>query len=183
MKLDPTEISLFVNALQLSVKTKINSIKLDKNNGIILNFSEQPKEDTNLNRFLRFFKGTWDVNGESFAIENMGQYDISKLTLFLHITRLSEDNVRNLVERDPSISEMAKKMGFKVRSHEIILSPKQAAQVIFERVEKNGLTIRQLAEQAGLTQVAISNFKAGKDIRLTNLLKIAGVLGLKIKIF
>lgn len=44
------------------------------------------------------------------------------------------------------------------------------------------MTIRELAEKTGLSMVAISNFRSGKDIRLSNFIKIAEALGLRLKL-
>lgn len=44
------------------------------------------------------------------------------------------------------------------------------------------MTIRMLAEATGLTQVAISNFKAGGDIRVSNLIRIARALRMRLMV-
>ncbi len=45
------------------------------------------------------------------------------------------------------------------------------------------MTLRELSQKTGLTQVALSNFKSGKsDMRLSSFLKILSALGLKLEI-
>lgn len=52
--------------------------------------------------------------------------------------------------------------------------------LIFNIVRDKKMTLRQVSDKTGLTQAAISNFKAGSDIRLSNLIKIANALDLKV---
>ena len=50
-------------------------------------------------------------------------------------------------------------------------------------VGRRKMTLRELSQKTGLTQVALSNFKSGKsDMRLSSFLKILSALGLKLEI-
>lgn len=179
----PTEQELkeFVNALQLSIKTKITAIKSsDANEDVILVFDSQAKtSDNSLHIFLRCFEGDWVKDKKSFIIHNSSKLSWPKLTLFLLLTRLNEDNIVKLAELDASAKEIAEKIGLK--SHDAnIDSIKKCSQIAFSKMASSKITIRELAGRTGITQVTISNFRAGRDVRLSNVIKIFAALGIKL---
>lgn len=59
---------------------------------------------------------------------------------------------------------------------------KSSVRAIFQRIEQQHMTLREVAEKSGLSQVSISNFKAGRDIKLSSLLKILKVVGIKLRL-
>lgn len=179
----PTEQELkeFINALQLSIKTKINDIRIVDEEGEMVFDSRPSRSDTNLHNFLQLFDGEWKENAKCFVFYGASKFNWPKLTLFLLLTRMDEGNISKLIELDESAREIAEKIGLKL-SHANIESVKKCSQVIFQKMENQNMTIRELAEKTGLTQVSISNFKAGNDIRLSNFIKIVGAVGMNLKI-
>ncbi|PIR17477.1 MAG: hypothetical protein COV46_04085 [Deltaproteobacteria bacterium CG11_big_fil_rev_8_21_14_0_20_49_13] len=178
--LDPQQLQTFVSALQLSIRTKIKFISEDKN-CLKIHFDSPPSSlDENFRKFSIMLNGDWLDNGTCYAIHSAQTIDWSKITLFLLLTRLDEKNIIRLVQIDKSFRDIAtEKLGL---SGPNIENAKDCAKIIFQEMEKQEMTNRALAESTGLTQVTISNFKAGKDIKLSNLIKIINVLGLDMKI-
>lgn len=172
-------LEAFINALQLSIKTRINSVT-EEGGFVTIVFAKRPSNDPRLDMFLKVFDGRWLDDGSSFMIRSAEKVDWQALKIFLQITRLNKDNILKWTEANETAMEIAAVMGVK-QAQVGLRSPLQAAQVIFGRAKEKGMTLRELAEKTGLTQVAISNFKTGGDIKLSNLIKIASALGLKMK--
>jgi DNA-binding Xre family transcriptional regulator len=180
MKPSEQELSEFINALQLSIETKVINVKR-RNDDIVIFFERPSDEDVNLYRFLQFFDSRWNDDRTEFVIYKNDKLNWPKLTLFLLLTRMNEENILKMVELDPSVLEIAEKIGVKL-SDCSIESVAKASQILFKKMEEKGITIREIAEKTGLTQVTISNFKSGKDIKFSNLLNISRVLGMSVKI-
>lgn len=170
----------FISALQLSIKTKIKFIDED-NNDLKIHFDKPPPaDDKNFNRFTELLKGDWIDDDKCYVIHSANKIDWQKMTLFLLLTRLDEKNIIKLVQIDKSFRDIAiEKLGISSANVENI---KHCSEIIFKKMKEKGITYRQLAESTGLTQVTISNFKSGKDIKLSNLIKIIQVLELDLKI-
>lgn len=115
-----------------------------------------------------------------YHIPDKSQVLNSHLISFLQLTRLDEKNMRSLAELDPKYQIFIDRLGLDPSNQ--IKTLKQASQTVFTAVEKQALTLRQLADMTGLTQATLNNFKAGKDVRLSNFLNILKALNLKIKI-
>ncbi len=178
----PDQIHEFINALQLSIKTEIDSIGFpDSDNIIELTFSEAPKQDKNLDLFLKILSGQWNEQKTSYTINDSKKIDWGKLTYFLFITRLNIENIQKLTELDSSFKDIADKLGIKKIATQVS-SAEDAARIIFAKVKDKKMTMRELSERSGLTQAGLSKFKSGGDIRLSSLLKITRVLGLRIKL-
>lgn len=178
----PTEQELkeFGNALQLSIQSKINGITI-KGDDVVIDFAfPPPADDVNLYIFFQLF-GHLSENKKNYIISTTDKINWPKITLFLLLTRMDEDNIRKLAELDEFAKELAQKMGLG-SSDTTIDSVKNCSQIIFKKMEEKNMTIREMAERTGLTTVSISNFKNGKDIRLSNLIKIIKVLGVYLKI-
>ncbi len=173
-------LDAFINALQLSIKTKINSVT-EEGDSVTIVFAKSPSNDPKLDMFLKVFDGRWLDDGSSFVIQGAEKVDWQALKIFLQITRMSKDNILKWAEANETAMEIAAMMGVK-QAQVGLRSPLQAAQVIFNKAKEKGMTLRELAEKTGLTQVTISNFKTGGDIKFSNLIKIASALGLKIRI-
>lgn len=180
MKPTEQELEEFANALQLSIKTKISGVDLENGSLNIKFESAILPDDTNFFRFLKIFEGEWKPGQKNYAIRNADKFNWPQITLFLLLTRMNEENILKLAEIDPSMGEISKKLGLKT-SGTNIGSVKKCSELVFEKLEDKKMTIRELAERTGLTNVTISNFKAGGDIRLSNLLKIIGAVGLKLR--
>lgn len=171
----------FANALQLSIKTKVSGVNLDDSDLIIEFESKALPDDTNFFHFLNIFGEGWVPGQKNYTIRNSNNFNWPKIILFLLLTRMNKENILGLVEIDPSMEEVTKQLGLKIYGTGLD-SVKKCSQFVFEKLEDKKMTIRELAEKAGLTQVSISNFKAGGDIKLSNLLKIIKATGLKLRI-
>ena len=179
----PTEQELkeFANALQLSIKTKIINVLTEKNS-VIIKLDTQPQpDDLHFHNLTRLFQGSWRNEQKEYIIHNADKVDWPKITLFLLLTRMNEDNILKLVKIDPTVEEIGRQLGYKCSGANVD-SVKACSRRIFKIMEKKKMTIRELSEKTGLSQVSISNFKAGKDVRLSNLLKIISALGIRLKI-
>jgi transcriptional regulator with XRE-family HTH domain len=94
---------------------------------------------------------------------------------------MEEDNILKLADADEFAADIAVRLGLKAR--DLSLSNlSEVASIVSSAMEKRKMTIRELAEASGLTQVSIGNFKSGKDMRLSSLLKILKALGLSLRI-
>ncbi len=184
------EILQFINALQLCIKSPILAFLTSRFGSdapeLIIAFEERPKNDEQWEYFLKLcpaYEWRKTDNFDRFVIINYPVLVTPVLINFLMITRLNKENILKIGDDDPRYREfVAKIFGFDSTRITSIPSLQEGIAIIFSRVEEMNLTIRQLAEKTGLSMVAISNFKAGKDIRLSNFLKIAQALGLKLKL-
>lgn len=177
----PTEQELaeFANALQLSINTKVVSVACD-GNMIKISFSQGPSpDDENLLSFIGIFEGEWSTDNTVFIIKNAEKINWPRITLFLLLTRMNSKNIAKLTCLDKTSREIAAKLGFG-SARRSIDSTDTCSKLIFEQLEKKKMTIRELADATGLTQMTINNFKAGRDIRVSNLIKIANALGMEI---
>ncbi len=176
----------FVNALQLSISSKIDRwswmVGLPTASHVIFYFNNINPDDENLYFFQKLIPGTWDNAHKIYTIIDVEPIN-SLTTQFLLLTRLNKKNILKLAELDEKYKILAQKIyGTSVELSDTVGSIENASKIIFDEVQRQKLTIRQLAEKTGLSAVAISNFKAGKDIRLSTLIKICQILGLKISI-
>lgn len=178
-----SELDTFVNALQLCFQSPIKSINV-ADGQTILCFSGTVTEEKPLSAFEKLVNGQWFVNRakkkESYLIHDNAQLTDPTLINFLYLTRLNEANMIALAQINPLYNPLIEKIG--LQTSKILSRVEDISTTIFAKVEEQKKTLRQIAESTGLTQVSISNFKAGKDIRLSSLLKMAKALQLKIKI-
>lgn len=175
------DIKLFANALQLSINSSLSSVEMKNDGLVVIKFDNRTDGDHSLELLLKFFSGEWDKSGRSFAVKNAEAIDWRKLTLFLQITRMQEDSIMTLAMIDASAYKIAKELGFDLKTGDTD-NVQSIVQAVFERVKKKGFTLRQLADMSGLTQASLSNFKAGKDIKLSNLMRILKALDMKLRL-
>lgn len=175
------QLDELANALQLSIETKISRISQD-GDSLKIEFDAEPRrEDRKLFSFLGLVEGDWDGGSRAFIVRNAGSLKLPKIILFLLLTRMDEENIHKIAELDESAREIAEKLGVR-SSGSMIDSVEKCSKAIFERMQKRKMTIKELAEATGLTQVTISNFKSGRDVKLSNLLKIARALGMNFRL-
>ena len=178
------EYGLLINAMQLSLATPIAGF-LAADTGILrIKFKSTPRQDKGFGYLQRLLKGEWAGGDLSFAIKIPGDLFLRQLTNFLMLSRLQEKNMRTLARLDPQYQPFVQKIfGGSIRASEaVVYDPKQAADIIFEQVKKQKMTIRELSQKSGLTQVTLSNFKVGRDIRFSTLLRILKTLKLSLMI-
>ncbi|HBF13058.1 MAG TPA: hypothetical protein DDW49_06690 [Deltaproteobacteria bacterium] len=175
----------FLNALQLSIDTPIANIKtrpsLLGNKKYTITFEKNPRQDIRWIFFEKLIPGSFENNTYSFNFTD-GE-TLEDLTDFLMLTRLQEPLIKKIVELDNRFKPYGQKLGLNLTFDKSnITDIRLASEIIFSEMAKKNKTIRELAHLTQLSMVSISNFKAGKDIRLSNFLKIAKALGLIIKI-
>lgn len=188
--MDSEHLNQFVNALQLCITSKVVRIRdcSPPDNNIILDFrfKDDRNNDIGLKYFEKLVPGNWfpgvSRNEQAYVIRKETSIVDPTITDFLYLTRLKEDNIRTLAELNPKYTLLAKKLGIEPLITNKIHTLKEASAFIFSIVEKKDLTLRQIAEASGLTQVSLSNFKAGKDILLSNFIKIVQAAGIEIKL-
>lgn len=181
------EMNEFINALQLSINSQISSwfIRQDQ---IEIHFLNREPNDVNLESFQKLVPGIWKpsgkTGGEIFYIIANTEFVSSLSTQFLLLTRLNKENVLTLAELDKKYKPFADKIygPSDKKIPALIDNTEDVSRIIFDEVQRQKLTLRQLAEKTTLSPVSLSNFKAGKDIRLSNLIKICQTLKLKISI-
>jgi DNA-binding Xre family transcriptional regulator len=186
-----TSIPEFVNALQLSIESSINSAAAIGTESIIINFDVVCSPDTRLDLFTKFFPGTWNKKHESYEVNFIAMgLDLSLVTNFLLLTRLNPENIKRILPtgyfdkillRQPKEKEA---LSGKINSDFLMKEVKNNKNIkafFFELVEEKKMTLREISENSGITQATIHNFKTGVDIRLSTFLKLCQ--SLKIKIF
>ncbi|MBU0506740.1 MAG: helix-turn-helix transcriptional regulator [bacterium] len=177
---DSQKIDQFINALQLSINSSINSITdNDADNHYSINITKQ-KNDTQLQYFTKIIKGHW-TNQSTYLIQDTDTAFSQDFINFLLVTRLNKDNMIKIADIDSIYTLFVDKLGFfQINENNIIISnSEQLRNIIFETIKKNNFTLREISEKIGITQTALSNYKAGSDIRISSLLKILKVLDLK----
>jgi len=175
------ELNEFVNALQLSIDTKVVGFKQAPDASVIIKLAEGASKDRNLKRFASMVGGFFQQSGRVLRIPNASTIEWQKLTSFLYVTRLTESNLKKISGIKSRYDFFVEKNAA-VQSSFAIDSIRNAADRVFALVEERKMTMRTLAEKSGLTQTSLSKFKAGGDIRLSSLIKIANGLGVRLKI-
>lgn len=173
----------FINALQLCLSQPIKKYGVIlPSSRMIIDFEEKPEEER-WNYFQTLSQGEW-ISHKKFSLTLPQEDALARLTKFLLLTRLKKENIIQLSKMDTDMGyygyqlfpSSSKKQGTEMET----LS--QANQIIFSHVEQQKMTLQTLAHRTGLSMVSISKFKSGKDIRLSNFVKIAKALGLKVKL-
>lgn len=178
-------IDEFVNAMQLCIQSVISSVVWDSSkNTIAIGFSPVEKKDEKLVKIKRLLPLEDEYEfGFKIKLDYFKSDTYKKLTTFLLLTRMEEKNIQKLAEIDSSYAPFLSKLGLKEEVIFNINNLKDASAFVFKLVENRKLTLRELSQKTGLTQVALSNFKLGKsDMRLSSFLKITSALGLKLKL-
>lgn len=172
------ELAEFLNALQLSIKTKLAGIRKE-GEGVVITLEKFSPDDVKLLNFLKLFEKSWNDDRTEVRIGRVRELSWPKITLFLLLTRMDEENILKLAELDPSTAEISRRLGMEPVKQGIE-SLADITRVLFKKMEEKKMTMRVLAEKTNLTQVSISRFKSGKDFKVSNLLNIAKALGAKL---
>lgn len=183
INIDLEDLDKFHSALQLSIESEIKIILFNPE-GYSLSFAKKPTHDERWFYFERLSTGYWKkVDHKEWRYQFPSEtFDIQKLTQFLLLTRLSKENILKIASLDPRFKEYSYKIFKEDSANQTFDNMEEIISFIFSIIEKKKLTIRELSEKTGLSMVSISNFKTGKDIRLSNFLKILKGLELKFSI-
>lgn len=175
----------FLNALQLSIQSKVGSIVREdtETKRLLIIFEERIAGDSQLAYFQRIVGGEFAEDADKTLIVDDAHVDHWPLLLnFLMLTRLNPENMRQLAADDPAYRPFILMDDVETSRETALLSSADAGRAIFQTIAAQGLTLREVSRRTGLTQTMLSKFKAGNDIRLSSLLKIARSLGLKVTI-
>ena len=175
-------INALLNALQLSIDSPVDSITdADEDFPRFYLNVEPRKNDERFKYFTTLIKGEWK-NQSTYAIHDSPLAFSQEFISFLLVTRLKKENMRSLAETDKAYQTFVEKLKLTTTSTKnlVITTDDQARTLIFTIIKNKKITLRHLAQKTGITQTALSNYKAGSDIRLSNMLKIAEAIGLKI---
>lgn len=171
----------FINALQLSINDTIGSYWVSEKNCLIT-FAKNPEKIRNsqLGIFLKLVPGEW-ISSKSYSVPSPETYLTEDLKSFLLLTRFQEPLMKKLAETDARYRVFVEKIfGVSHASTWDIASVKECMNIIFEQIQKQKLTLREISERCGLTQVSLSRLKQGQDIRLSNLIRITDAIGMKL---
>ncbi len=179
------QLNAFVNALQVCIIHEMHYRYIPLKDTILMSFTSTEINDDNLGKFKRLVPGEIRKLGKyshQYWIKNLQQLNLGLLTHFLLLTRLQDNQIIALVKQDMRFRPYAKILGLLPTETDAmpVVSLTQARDLIFQTIEKKSVSLATLAQQTGLSQVSLNNFKAGRDIRLSNLLKIAKALGIKV---
>lgn len=182
-----TNLDYFLNALQLSLNTKIHDVYLEKSNELHFEFNNDPSSDRSFQYFKKLMDAMWNTKKETVIIKNWDQKFSHSLINFLMLSRLKKENMQALAQLDPQYKVFVEKILGKSKTTNqsqatLVKNIKEASQMAFSQVEKYNMTLRELSQRSGLTQTALGKFKSGKDVRLSSLLKILKALNLKLQI-
>lgn len=178
-------VDIWMNALQLCFKTPISGYSLEPEDVLLINFESVPQKDRGFEYFLKLFgkDADWDKSTLVLKVKNFSKMSGPAYN-FLMLSRLRDENMKALAKLDTQYRPFVQTIlgEYAEAVEEKVETLRQASQIAFSRVEEQKMTLRELAHRSGLTQVALSNFKSGKDIRLSNFLKILKALKLHLTI-
>lgn len=184
--LSAQEAQELVNAIQLCIKSRIADTQSTSAVILALTFDAIRPDDTGLTLVQRLLPGTWELGGKSYAITSI-PFPVPLMTQFLLLSRLNIKNMMKLAELDeryrPLLDMFDEQLGSDALMRgtlQSVTSIPQAAQCLFAAMKQQQMTIRAVADAAGVTQVTVSKFKAGGDVMLSTFLKIAKAVGLQI---
>lgn len=177
----------FVNALQISINSEIIDVRHKPDQSLSIAFKRVPvtqiTRDESLKRFVEMTGCVWEDDA-ALVMPKMDESHLALLKDFLILTRLKLENIKALSQMDARFSRFARNIPGLAEGGEgtACANIGQISQAIFNEMKQKSVTIRELAEKTGLSMVSLSNFKSGKDIRLSNFLKIAKALGVKLRL-
>lgn len=190
---DITDIEMhgLINALQLCIQSPLTHYifsKLGKEgNTLRIGFSQKIHKDSGLKKLEQLMPGKWEYlkadNQWDYVIEAPEILNISALTNFLLLTRLQDEQIIALASQDARFRSFAETLGLVSKEMGVPISTlSDMRDIIFKTIDQKKLSLKTVAELTGLSQVSLSNFKAGKDIRFSTLLKLTKALGIKVSL-
>lgn len=178
-------VDALINAMQLCIKSPISGATWDSSkNRVEIGFDSIAADDNNLKKIKKLLPLEEEYEcGFKIKPEYFKSDQCQMLTTFLLLTRLDDRNARAMGALDSNYASFLNLMGQVGEMGSVITNSKEAAAIVFKVVEKRQLTLRELSQKTGLTQVTLSNFKSGKsDLRLATFLRIISALGMKLKL-
>jgi DNA-binding Xre family transcriptional regulator len=178
------QIDKFINALQLSIMSRIGNYEF--NNDTLTIHVEKFKNDTKLKLWQKLISSqlNW-ISSDKMTIINLDSEQINALTNFLLLTRLESHLLKFLADsKQQDVISILKKLPWanEQRKNVEVKDLISAANYIFAKLKEKNMTLRELSELSGMTQASLHRFKNHQDIKLSTLIKMAKALGLVIKL-
>lgn len=174
-------MSEFLSALALSFDVPLDSMSLVDDQWEIV-FDQDPSKDERFRLFDRLVGGKLDTLTKVYRFSSDRFFDEEEWTDFLFVTRLQEDNIKAISGGDRFKKILDRWKNNSPKDAVFFSSLDEARELIFTEVAKKEMTLRELSEKTGLSQVALSQFKAGGEVKASNLFKILGALGLGVSL-
>src|SRR3990167_1069798 len=105
----PEEITQFINALQLSIKSQVSRYTIPSNDQMMIHFDSVEEDDQGLLFFQQLFPGQWNKQRDSYLIQDTHLVDWQLVTHFLMLSRLQKANMQKLAELDNRFYSLLKK--------------------------------------------------------------------------
>ena len=176
------QIDAFISALQLCIKGGIWVFHGSDSKKPAITFLDSKPSDEAVVFFTKIIGGKW-LSEKQYEILDADLAFSQEFRYFLLLTRLVKENMLKAAEIDSTYEKYVQKLSLKRTSAGVSLNNlEQAKNVIFDHIKENQITFKALANKAGLTAMALSNFRSGADMRLSSFLKITQALGLKVVI-
>lgn len=133
--------------------------------------------DTRLHQFAKFVGGKWRPPA------GLRVTDFSFLTRdfvsLLDLTHLAPEKMQILASCDARFQKWLANEHVTAATQQAVSTVEQTKNRIFQEIKKQKLTLREVAERSGMTQMALHNYKKGTNIRLNNFLSLLEVLNVK----
>lgn len=170
----------FLNALQLSTDCKIKSGR-SENKQIHVSFDQDARDDRHCQFFQNITHGEWSNDGKTLKFSITDDHTLKMFWTLLMMTRLEDENMRGLAKIDRDFAWLNNVLDSKQNpAATVIHDIKRASEFVFSEIQNKKMTLRELSELTGLTQVTLSRFKQGQDVRLSSFLQMTRALGIEI---
>lgn len=179
------EINAFFNALQLS----INETFLRSHREDTIFFGKIKPKDPRIKLIEKLLPGQWDskpilmadILGDAYHIHDFNNLDLTLLTDFLILTRLNKENIIALIKKDSRFQPFAEKLSLELKNKTSeLIAPQDFGVFLTKSLQEKSMTLRELSEKTGLTQLTLSKIKSGTDTKISSILKITKALGKKV---
>ena len=178
-------VALFLNALQLSLKSQVSQAAeiapAQIKNATFFIQIKPSEDDEHLEFFTKIIAGRW-LNDITYNIDDVATALSQDFINFLLITRLNKENMITMAQLAPQYKIFLKKLDFALTTTREVTVENldQLRKHIFSLVEQDKMTLRELSLKSKITQVGLHNFKKNSDIRCSSLIQICRALGLEI---
>ena len=173
------DLRIFLDHVGKSISSTIRSHRFDEAEALILEFDIKPG-DYRLAFLTKLVPGKWRPPS-SYRIESF-TFLSRDLLKFLELTKLYPKYMLNLVEMESRFQSFLEPMQKEVELLlQEVIDLGSVRDKIFSEIQKQSLTLREVAKSADLTEMSLHNYRKKANLRFDNLLKLCRIL--KIKLF
>lgn len=174
------DLKIFLDLLSKCFESRIKSHHFDEHDALILDFDLE-KDDPRLTVLAKLIPGKWRPPA-CYRIEEF-EFLNPDFLKFLDLTRLEAEHMLNLVAMAPRFEKLIEpfKGQLQVKKYKI-KDLSDTIPIIFGEIQAKNLTLREVSNKSGLTQMALHNYKKGTNIRFDNFLKLASVLDVGVEL-